>query len=185
MPKTTSDRAQQIADLYASDARLLEHIVAQRAHTAAQTIEDACAFAWEQLLTHPTVAVSPPWRVRAWLATTATRQAWRLNADRHVPVGPWAPITPAGIAPGTLSEPADPTITDPAQRAEDRLTHEQRVDDLHDLKLREQRDLLLQAAGLTYDEIARRTDSTRTAVNRRINEGRAHLRRLAADHQPR
>ena len=44
------------------------------------------------------------------------------------------------------------------------------------LKAREQRDLLLLAGGYRYQEIAHLADSTYTAVNRRIAEGRTHLR---------
>ncbi|HEY4278976.1 MAG TPA: sigma factor-like helix-turn-helix DNA-binding protein [Conexibacter sp.] len=40
---------------------------------------------------------------------------------------------------------------------------------------RERRDLLLQAAGYRYAEIAVLTGSTYTAVNRRLTEGRRRL----------
>jgi hypothetical protein len=43
---------------------------------------------------------------------------------------------------------------------------------------RERRELLLSAGGYTYEEIATATTSTYTAVNRRITEGRARLRRV-------
>ena len=53
------------------------------AHTDRATIEDACSFAWLQLLTHPAVELDPTHaRALGWLTQTATREVWRLAAAR-------------------------------------------------------------------------------------------------------
>ena len=56
--------------------------------------------------------------------------------------------------------------------------HDARVAVFSCLKARERRELLLYAGGYRYHEIAALTDSTYTAVNRRLAEGRHHLRRI-------
>jgi DNA-directed RNA polymerase specialized sigma24 family protein len=61
------------------------------------------------------------------------------------------------------------------------LTQPERAQAFRQLKPREREALFLKALGYSYNEIARLTDSTYTAVNRRLTEGRARLRRLARD----
>ena len=61
-----------------------------------------------------------------------------------------------------------------------RIEHRERLAVLGTLKPREREALYLHGLGHTYDEIATLTGSTRTAVNRRITEGRAALARAAA-----
>lgn len=68
---------------------------------------------------------------------------------------------------------------DPIDTVERIITQTLRVRALRALKPRERRELYLHALGYSYREIAARTASTYIAVNRRISEGRAHLRRLA------
>ncbi len=97
---------------------------------------------------------------------------------REVPSGGFSPGD--GVIPGTIPEPADPDASDPADLAVQRSEYDERVRDLAQLKPRERRDLALFAAGYSYREIAEQTDSTYTAVNRRVNEARATLARLAA-----
>ena len=52
MADTDPARLAQIADLYAKHSRQLQRLVARRAGASAQVVEDACSFAWMQLLTH-------------------------------------------------------------------------------------------------------------------------------------
>jgi DNA-directed RNA polymerase specialized sigma24 family protein len=53
--------------------------------------------------------------------------------------------------------------------------------DLRALKATQQRALCLRGLGYSYREICQLTAATYTAVNRRITEGRAALRRLARE----
>jgi len=185
---TSRPRGQQIAELYAREADRLLSAVSGRVTTSADVIEDACSFAWEQLVRHDNVELSLPARpgtsdrpsspVWGWLVTVATREAWRLAApDRETPSGGFGPGD--GVLFGTMPEPIDPAVSDPADLAVQRSDHDDRAADLAQLKPRERRDLALFAAGLSYREIAAETHSTYTAVNRRINEARAKLARFA------
>jgi RNA polymerase sigma factor (sigma-70 family) len=177
---TTSARAEQIAAFYASDAHRLRRIVAANAHAPEQTIEDACQHAWAALLRHPEVTLDRGGL--GWLVTVATREAWRLaSRSRELPVGAYLPGDPE---PGIVPEPPADT-TDPAHQAIAREQHAQRVQDLARLKPREREALYLQALGHSYQEVATLTNASLTAVNRRINEGRARLRQLARERDAR
>jgi RNA polymerase sigma factor (sigma-70 family) len=172
----TSARAEQIATFYARHAHRLRRTVAANAHAPEQTIEDACQNAWAILLRHPGVTLEHGGF--AWLATVAIREAWRLaSRPREVPVGAYLPGDPE---PGIVPEPPGDTA-DPADRAIAREQHSQRVNDFARLKPREREALYLKALGHSYQEIAALTNASYTAVNRRINEGRARLRKLARE----
>lgn len=182
MPTTTTHRAQQIADLYTAYAARLVTLVGARIRAPRDTIEDACAMAWETLLTRTHVSLDRH-SARTWLVRVATHEALRLvrDAQRQHPSGTLDGDYHTAPEPGTLPALVD-LDADPADLATERLANDHRRAALRDLKPREQRDLVLHAAGYTYDEIADLTDSTRTAVNRRITEGRAHLRRATGEH---
>jgi hypothetical protein len=81
---TATARNEQIAAMHREHARQLERRVERRARTSPETIEDACSFAWLQLLTHTCIDLdAPTWRALGWLMQTATREAWRLEARRR------------------------------------------------------------------------------------------------------
>ena len=171
---TTSARAEQIAAFYSRHADRLRRVVAVNVHAPEQTIEDACQNAWAILLRHPEVTLEHG--AVAGLATVAIRDAWRLaSRARELPVGAYLPGDPE---PGIASEPPANT-SDPADRALVREQHAQRVNDFARLKPREREALYLKALG--QQEIAALTNASFTAVNRRINEGRARLRKLARE----
>jgi RNA polymerase sigma factor (sigma-70 family) len=175
----TSARADQIAAFCARHADRLRHIVAANVHAPEQTIEDACQNAWAILLRRHDVDLDD--RGFRWLATVAIREAWRLaSRARELPVGAYLPGDPE---PGIVPEPPADT-SDPADQAIARDQHAQRVNDLARLKPREREALYLKALGHSYQEIAALTNATYTAVNRRINEGRARLRKLARERDP-
>ena len=98
-------------------------------------------------------------------------------APRELPVGAYLP---GNTEPGIVPEPPAETA-DPADRAVAREHHAQRVNDFARLKAREREALYLKALGHSYQEIAALTNASYTAVNRRINEGRARLRKLARE----
>ena len=115
----------------------------------------------------------------AWLATVAAREAWRLaSSAREVPVG----YLPGDPEPGIAPEPPADT-TDPADQVVAREQHAQRVQDLARLKPREREALYLKALGHSYQEICELTNASHTAVNRRLAEGRARLRKLARERE--
>ena len=80
----SSDRLEQIADMYAKHDDELHRLVRSRqfghGHISPLVVDDACSFAWTQLLTHDYVNLGPPrWRALAWLRTCAVHEAWRLH----------------------------------------------------------------------------------------------------------
>lgn len=173
----TSRRAEQIAAFYAQHADRVRRKVAARVKgTAEQIIEDGCQHAWAMLLRRDDITLDE--RGAAWLATVAIREGWRLaSTAREVPMGAFRDHSYEDLE---MGEPPSP---DPGcdEQAIERTEHDRRVADLATLKARERRDLYLLALGYSYSEIAELTDSTYTAVNRRLNEGRAQLRRLARE----
>jgi len=81
---TATARNEQIAAMHREHARQLERRVERRARASPETIEDACSFAWLQLLTHTCIDLdAPTWRALGWLTQSATREAWRLEARRR------------------------------------------------------------------------------------------------------
>jgi hypothetical protein len=57
---TSNTRHDQIAELYAREADRLLSAISGRVTTSADVIEDACSFAWEQLVRHDNVELSLP-----------------------------------------------------------------------------------------------------------------------------
>jgi RNA polymerase sigma factor (sigma-70 family) len=157
-----SGRADQIAALYAQQARLVQRQVTRRVNAPAAVIEDACQTAWERLCTHPGVELVAPSAVK-WLVITAMREAWRRASSREIPTD----LTDLGEPISDAPSPLDQTI---AREDTDELR-----DQLRGLTDRQRQFLALQAAGLTYAEIAERTATTLRTVERQILRGRHKL----------
>ncbi len=157
-----SARADQIAALYAQQARLVQRQVMRRVNAPAAVIEDACQTAWERLCTHPDVEPVAPSAVK-WLMVTAIREAWRRAAAREIPTD----LTDLGEPISDAPSPLDQTI---AHEHTDELR-----DQLRRLTDRQRQFLALQAAGLTYAEIAERTATGLRTVERQILRGRHKL----------
>ncbi len=138
--------------------RQLSNIV----RTSAANIDDACAYAWMQLLRHPPQSDS----TYSWLLTVAVRYAIKLDREGRRELGP---------------EPAEAADTDPVDLHDAVLQHEQTLDaaatiQRAHLTARELRILSLHVAGYSYDEIsAVTTDSLRT-VERQLLRARRKLR---------
>jgi DNA-directed RNA polymerase specialized sigma24 family protein len=168
----SSQRREQIGAFYSRQASLLRRIVATRVLADAHTIDDACAHAWERLSADPGIDLDRGGL--AWLAKVAIREGWRLTAiaGRECP----AVAFTAGSEEADCGrwEEARPGVDEDALA---RAEHDDRLKAFQALKCRERRDLFLQALGYSYDEIAVMTESSYTAVNRRLAEGRAQLRR--------
>jgi DNA-directed RNA polymerase specialized sigma24 family protein len=135
------------------------------------------------LLAHPRFVLhftptSSSWLnlVERWLAVLTSKKLRRgthrsvcaLNAD----IRAWIETCNDAPKPYIWTKTADQILelNEPAA-----LTHDP-LERAIALKPRERRDLLLLAGGHSYQQIAELTGSSYTAVNRRINEGRAHLR---------
>jgi DNA-directed RNA polymerase specialized sigma24 family protein len=157
-PTLTAERRAALQTFYDTHHRRL----ASKVHRAVEGItpwdaEDVCGFAWLRLTHRDDITLDR--RGFAWLATVAVREGWRLtNAPELGPLP-----DPIGL------------LDDPLEHALATSTHNERLQRFAQLKPRERRDLLLFAAGYSYREIAAMTNSTYTAVNRRITEGRSRL----------
>jgi len=168
-----TSRREALAHFYARRHRSLYRAV--RRNTGGvddDVIHEACATAWLALVRRTDVSLDG--HGYTWLLVTATyeaRRAYRACRDIQL-VDPTA-----GIA-AQIDELRDPFAHDhdPLERALDAELHTTRRERFATLKPREQRDLLLKAAGYRYREIAALTSSTHTAINRRLTKGRARLR---------
>jgi RNA polymerase sigma factor (sigma-70 family) len=145
------------AELYRDHSAALRAAVRHFVHAGDEVVDDACSFAWLQLMRYQPNRET----VFAWLRTVAVREAWRI-AERdarertieHLP-------TDREPRRGDLSRETDARD---ALRALAALPHRQRAY------------LTLLVTGHSYDEIAHRHHVTRTAVNRHLARARRHLR---------
>ena len=168
---TTTARLQQIAALHAEHARQLEELVARHARATPQTIEDACSYAWMQLLTHPCINVCRPcWSALAWLTQTAMREAWRLEADR----------AREELVDDAALERARRRRQDIAPAADEVADRHARLDLVAQLPERPRRFLLRLAMGFTYREIAKQENVSLTTTNKQIARAKRLLRELEA-----
>jgi RNA polymerase sigma factor (sigma-70 family) len=149
------ERAEEIARFYERHAKRLQRAIsAKTVGLDDGGIEDACSFAWEQLIQRRDIDLDHHggyW----WVYRVALRRAWLLacRREREQPRG---------------------GLNDRIERATIRET-------LGELHPRERRELLLYAHGLSYEEIAEVTGTTYTAVNRWLARGKKKLRE-ARDH---
>jgi RNA polymerase sigma factor (sigma-70 family) len=146
------------------------HLVRRDTGASSVLIEDACCFAWLQLLRHQPEREN----IVGWLRVVARREAFRLlRRDSHLPLDD--PVgREDGVGSLTLAEvvPGDFDL-------ERTLEAREALRSLAALGWRRRRALVLQAAGYSYQEIAQTLGVTYTNVNRHITEGRAELRKAA------
>lgn len=171
----SATRADQIAALHREHALRLVQRVARRAHADDHTIEDACSFAWVQLLTHPTVDLGLQHaHALGWLTQTATREAWRLAAAR-------ARERPLDHAAIEYEQHTRGQLAPAADRLADQHS---RVALVADIPERPRRFVLRLALGYSYREIAAAEHVSHTTTNKQIARAKRHLRDLATDPAP-
>lgn len=144
-------------ELYRRHHGGLVRAIQVRLRVSSELAEDACSFAWLQLIRHQ------PGRenVVGWLYTVAKHEAFALLRGQRR-------ATPVEELPRTASSEG------PEAQVEARETL--RV--VRDLRPQQRVVLLLQAQGYSYKEIVARTGKTYTWVNRHLTEGRQAARRL-------
>ena len=152
------------AQLYRDHHAELERAVRRAVHGPDACVEDACSFAWLQLLRlQPDRAT-----VFGWLRTVAIHEAWRLTQrerrDGHLEAIPaW-----------TERCGSDDLHSDVAAR--------EALATLAALPERQRRYLALFVAGYSYVEITQLCNASRTNVNKHLVRARSSLRRRSADH---
>jgi RNA polymerase sigma factor (sigma-70 family) len=150
------------AQLYRDHSAALRAAVRYRIYGSDALVEDACSFAWLQLMRHqpdrgPTLF--------AWLRTVAVREAYRLyRKEVHHDVTNLAPDQ------------------EPAADLDVQLSTRSALRALATMSDHRQRIFLMHLSGLSYTEIASRLGITFTSVNRHITRSRSHLRLVRDDH---
>ena len=157
------DRTEQLDAFYREHHQALEAATAREAHVTSEILEDACQNAWTVLTRRPDIRLDRGGL--RWLTITAIRDA-RRQRDR---------TQHAERYPAT----SDLQAGDPLERVLELSDHDARLGRFAQLTSTQRTTLYLQAAGHSYDELEHLTRSTRTAVNRRLVEGRRTLRQTA------
>jgi RNA polymerase sigma factor (sigma-70 family) len=168
---TPSERGDEAA-LFLEHQRFLVRVTTRKFGGSRDLAEDACAFAWLQLLRYQPDRGA----VVGWLRVVARHEGYRLlRISQREPFLEDRPHRPRDAASG---EPLDwqellpaPLDTELAVEARDLLR------ELAGLRWHQRTVLPLQFAGYSYNEIAERLGRTYTWVNRHLTEGRAELRR--------
>jgi DNA-directed RNA polymerase specialized sigma24 family protein len=163
-----STRDDQISSLYNDQAARLVTVVGRIVRNVPQaTIEDACSFAWMQLVRHDNVDPTDP-STFSWLTKVAFREAIyqaRLSSER-------APLA-------VTDDPIDAAaLTDVFGEVEARETLAL-LDQLHPMQ--RQAIFAKSILGLSYDEAYEALGVTRTWLNRHLTEGRKALRKLRGE----
>jgi RNA polymerase sigma factor (sigma-70 family) len=155
--------------LYRAHRRRLLRLVARNVPARPQVIEDACGFAWAELLARQPERTS----IVGWLRIVARREAIRLaRCDRLTVL--LSPIDPDGLTDdGRLTTCRRATASDHAE-ALDALAL------LAGLPERKRTFLTAKVAGYSYDEIASELDVSWLTVNRQLVRARAALRKPRA-----
>jgi DNA-binding CsgD family transcriptional regulator len=161
-------RSDEIAAYFAEHALRLERLVRARVTASAATVEDACAYAWCQLVRRTDVALDE--RAAGWLYRVAVHEGWRLAALEATAVSysPGRGGRDAGEA--GVPEPVAPTAVDELVAARVRLESVWALPD------RQRRAVLLFAFGLTYAEIAEHMDISKRTVDRLLRRATQRLR---------
>ena len=150
------------AELYDRLHQPLERVVRARVRGPAVCLEDACAFAWEQLLRKQAERTE---RLLGWLVTVAVREGWRLVRleRRHA-------AADAGELDG---------VSGPERELEQRLLALAALQALAALRPAERRLLALRCAGYSYREIAALEKRGTNYVNKHLGRARQRLRTCA------
>jgi RNA polymerase sigma factor (sigma-70 family) len=146
-------------ELFAQHACRLHTVVSATVQTSAANVDDACGFAWLQLLRHRPPAAA----AFAWLCTTAIREAIKLQhrTGRLIDLDQLAEVT-----------------TDPTVRPEGSLELIAAGEQIRAARLRprEARVIGLRAAGYSRDEIAELTGESHRTIDRQLGRARRKVR---------
>ena len=152
------------ATIYAEWATRLRRVIAGCVNTSDANIEDACSFAWMQLLRQQ------PRRETAfaWMVTVAKREAWRLDrADR--------------CEDRDVDGDLDTRVPDPRDVASDREALANVLAQVERLHPRRRQMLMEHASGHTFDEIAARHGINRSRACALVYKARLQLAEMVDD----
>jgi DNA-directed RNA polymerase specialized sigma24 family protein len=169
--QTRLGRDEQIAALYIHHAAQLRRSISARARGLDPTlVDEACAFAREKLLRRPDIDVTR-YDAYRWIYKVALHRAWVLG--RAV-----LREQPSGSLSGADDDRPEPPghDLDLVDVVADRVECATVREVLGELHWRERRELLLYAHGLSYEQIAKVTGTSYTAVNPWLDRGKKALR---------
>ena len=151
-----------IAELYTSLADRLERLVRVDVRASDALIEDACSFAWMQLMR------CQPRRETAfaWLRMVAFREAWALSRRERRALSLDEPVDGDG---GGLVDMVPGVDLDATVEAREALRRVAALRPLH------RRTFARHVAGLSYEEIAQETGQTWRQVSRHLTRSRDAL----------
>jgi hypothetical protein len=89
------ERLRRVSAMVTQHDAQLHRVVRRRGSRSAAIVDDACAYAWIQLLAAEHVDLRPPlWEALAWLTTCAVRHAQMLDAvQRQLTAGAATHVT--------------------------------------------------------------------------------------------
>ncbi len=153
-------------ELFAHYHDMLLRAVSRQASAPAVVIEDACAFAWLQLLRYQ------PQRdnIVAWLVTVAVREAWKLSRRQR-----------AEISAEVEASDAYAHLEHTGATLDDQVAAREALRAVAELPERQRHLLARQAAGLSYDEIAAETGDSWRTVDRQLGRARARIREAGGE----
>lgn len=154
-----------IGELYGAVAGRLEQIVRTDVRASDAVIEDACQVAWYRLLRHGDRVERET--VVAWLARTAIHEAFRSLRRGRREESLEGAIDDDGDGLAFSTAPVTP---------HELLELREKLREIDELPVRQQRLVWLHAFGLTYVEIAAHEHCTRRTVDRQLLRARAALR---------
>jgi RNA polymerase sigma factor (sigma-70 family) len=157
----------EISDLYAALAVRLRQIVGAQVRAPDALIEDACQFAWSNLIRYQGSVARE--RALGWLATTASREAIRLIRRQRRDLS-LEQLTEDGS--GSAPRAAVTSI-------EELVEQRARLQTIDGLPERQQRLVWLQGLGLSYNEMAAHEGATPRTVERQLIRAKKRLREAA------
>lgn len=166
---------EEIDALYRRLARPLARMLQRRTGAPPEIVDDACAFAWAQLVAVPPDQVDE--RIGGWLYVVASRECWRLLGKQDAsPFDDAGEDDERGPEIERVPSPEDVEARGIAAVESDRIRAA-----LATLKPAQRLVLLMRARGYSYDQIAESTGKTYTWVNRHLAEGKAALKRALGE----
>lgn len=171
-------RSEQISDLFRDNQATVQQRVSRKVHNVpVAAIEDACAFAWTQLVAHPEVRLAPAHETLGWLTVTAVREAVRQarKTARATPIEDFGVEDESALGFLVAPENVERTVL-----GRDRLRALKALTDrkLPALTERQRQMLVLHATGHTYAEISAITGATLRTVDRQLARAIQRAREL-------
>lgn len=162
-------------ELFATLARPLQRHVRATVRAPDDVVEDACQFAWSQLVRRPGGVAAGS--VYGWLLSTAQREAYRLLRVRARDVSLDAELE----KPGSVRLERAMIRSGQAGAPDELAQCREYLTAVRTLPVRQQRMLWLKALGLSQAEVSRHERCTTRVVDRQLGTARRALRaRLAA-----